>query len=240
MKNKNNKAKNKKGKLRRGIGVVAKAICAIITLAALFILFTNIYMIQSVKDRIITVDEAAAMAAGGDKPQCVIVLGAAVHGSRPSPILADRLDTGLELYREGASDVLLFSGDNGQVEYNEVEAMRRYALDNAETYGISKDDIYLDHAGFSTYESMYRLKKVFGADSAIVVTQKYHLYRALYTAKKLGIDVYGVVAPPRTKDQFMRDVREVIARTKDFCYVIADVQPKYLGEPIALTSGPDS
>ncbi|MDR1068579.1 MAG: YdcF family protein [Clostridiales Family XIII bacterium] len=238
MKNRNNKTKNKKGKLRRGIGVVMKAAGAMIALAVLFILFTNIYMIQSVKDRIITVDEAAAMAAAGDKPQCIVVLGAAVHGSRPSPILADRLDTGLELYRAGASGILLFSGDNGQVEYNEVEAMRRYALSSADEYGIAEGDIYLDHAGFSTYESMYRLKKVFGADSALVVTQKYHLYRALYTAKKLGVDVYGVVAPPREKDQLMRDIREVIARTKDFCYVMADVQPKYLGEPIALTPGP--
>jgi vancomycin permeability regulator SanA len=149
-------------------------------------------------------------------------------------MLADRLDEGLLLYSSGAADILLFSGDNGTNEYNEVAAMRRYAVEHGEAYGVTADCIYLDYAGFSTYESMYRLNAVFGVDRAIVVTQEYHLSRALYTAKKLGIDVYGVAAAPTARGQFTRDVREVLARTKDFFFVLFDVQPTFLGEPIEL------
>jgi vancomycin permeability regulator SanA len=237
MKSKKRKTGKKRGGLRSALVGFSKMLCALLVLGILFVLFTNVYMVWSVKDRILTVEEAARLAQAQNAPVCVEVLGAAVRGTRPSPILRDRLDKGLELYREGAAPVLLFSGDNGTAYYNEVNAMRAYAMENADAYGIRAGDIYLDHAGFSTYESMYRLKKVFGADSAIVVTQEYHLYRALYTAEKLGIDVRGVAASPRESGQFTRDVREVIARTKDFCYVLLDIQPKYLGEPITLTPG---
>jgi vancomycin permeability regulator SanA len=224
----------KKPSVIRGIILFA---CVVAAVAALFVLFTNVYMVASVKGRIISEREAAEMFAGAEKPDCIIVLGAAVNGNKPSIMLADRLNMGLELYRDGASDVLLFSGDNGQVEYNELNAMRTYANEHGSEYGLKKGDIYLDYAGFSTYESMYRMKEVFGAKSAIIVTQKYHLYRALYNAKKLGIDVYGVAAKPRKSGQIVRDAREILARTKDFCYIIVNKQPKYLGDPIALVPG---
>ncbi|MDR2611209.1 MAG: YdcF family protein [Clostridiales Family XIII bacterium] len=237
MKSRKRKTRKRRSGFASALIRLFKIVCTLSALAALFVLFTNIYVVWSVKDRIITVEEAAALARTQSAPQCVEVLGAAVYGTRPSAMLRDRLNTGFELYKSGAAPVLLFSGDNGTVEYNEVKAMRAYALENSAAYGIRESDIYLDHAGFSTYESMYRLQQVFGADSAIVVTQKYHLYRALYTAEKLGIDAYGVAAPPREPGQFMRDVREVIARTKDFCYVLFDVPPKYLGDPVELTAG---
>jgi vancomycin permeability regulator SanA len=227
----------RKSKKKSVIKSLIKFVSAVVVLAVLFVALTNVYMVLSVKDRIITEGEAAAMSAVGDKPDCIVVLGAAVHGDKPSVMLAERLDTAFGLYASGAADVLLFSGDNGQVEYNEVKAMRAYAIENGDAYGLTTDNIYLDHAGFSTYESMYRLKNVFEADSAIVVTQEYHLYRALYTAKKLGIDVYGVAAAPRKQGQFTRDAREVLARTKDFCYVLFDKQPKYLGDTIELVPG---
>jgi vancomycin permeability regulator SanA len=223
-------------RLRKVIKVTLWVIVSVILLCALTVVVTNIIVLSSVQDLIITEEEAALLGAaeGADRPQCIEVLGAAVHAGKPSAMLRDRLNRGLELYRDGAADILLFSGDNGRQEYNEVEAMRRYAIENSEPYGITEDSIYLDYAGFSTYESMYRLKAVFGVDNAIIVTQKYHLYRALYTAKKLGIEVHGVYAQPRESGQFARDIREVLARTKDFFYVLFDVQPTYLGDPVEL------
>ncbi|MDR0817166.1 MAG: YdcF family protein [Clostridiales Family XIII bacterium] len=220
---------------RKVVRVLVRVTVAAVFLCALVVAVTNIVVISTAKDLIITEGEAAALGAGADRPDCIEALGAAVYRGKPSIMLRDRIDTSLELYRDGAADVLLFSGDNGRQEYNEVEAMRQYAIENGEPYGVTEDHIYLDYAGFSTYESMYRLKAVFGVDKAIVVTQEYHLYRALYTAKRLGIEVHGVAAAPRKTHQFERDVREVLARTKDFFFVLFDVQPTYLGEPVSLT-----
>jgi vancomycin permeability regulator SanA len=225
----------KKQKKKRNFFVRAMRACFfVVLLLGLMVAGINIYMMASVKGRILSVEEAAALSAEGKKTQCIAVLGAGLRGGKPSPILAARLDKSMELYREKASDILLFSGDNGTNDYNEVAAMKRYAIEQGAADGIDADAIYLDYAGFSTYESMYRLHKVFLVDKAVVVTQQYHLYRALYTAKHLGIDVYGVAAAPKEGGQFRRDVREILARTKDFFYVMFDMQPKFLGEPVEL------
>jgi vancomycin permeability regulator SanA len=214
---------------------VAKLILALIIVAVLTTGVTNAIVILSVKDRIITADEAAGMAETSGKFPCAEALGAAVWAGNPSPILAERLDAAMELVRNGSTDILLYSGDNGTDEYNEVAAMKSYSVDNGGPYGVSEDNIYLDYAGFSTYDSVYRLRDVFGADRALIVTQEYHLYRALYIADRLGIDAYGIAAAPRETGQFSRDVREIFARTKDFFYVLTDQGPKYLGDPIELT-----
>jgi vancomycin permeability regulator SanA len=202
--------------------------------AALVVGVTNLIVIMSVRDRVVTAEEAASVAAGEGKFPCAEVLGAAVWSGKPSPMLAERLDTGLELVKNGATDILLFSGDNGTNEYNEVAAMKNYAVENGGAYGVGEDNIYLDYAGFSTYDSMYRLRDVFKTKRALVVTQEYHLYRALYIADRLGIKAYGVAAKPRKTGQFARDAREIFARTKDFFYVLTDRQPKYLGDAVEL------
>lgn len=207
---------------------------AILILSMLVVGGTNLYVIKTAQSRIITESAAFAMGSSEAGPQCIEVLGAGINYGRPSSMLAARLDTGMALYRGGAGPILLFSGDNGSDDYNEVAAMKRYALENGESYGIDDSVIYLDYAGFSTYDSMYRLREVFQAKHAIIVTQKYHLYRAIYDANRLGIDAYGVAAEPKKNGQFYRDVREVLARTKDFFYVMFDAQPKYLGEPVPL------
>ncbi|MDR1291895.1 MAG: YdcF family protein [Clostridiales Family XIII bacterium] len=211
-----------------------KTIIAGVVVAALVVGVTNIIVIASVKGRIVTADEAAAIAGDKGKFHCAEVLGAAVRNGNPSAILAERLDTGMELVKNGATDILLFSGDNGTNEYNEVAAMKKYALANGDGYGVGEDNIYLDYAGFSTYDSMYRLRDVFDTKRAVVVTQRYHLYRALYIADRLGIEAYGVAAASRTSGQFQRDVREIFARTKDFFYVLTNQSPKYLGDTIDL------
>jgi len=211
-----------------------KFILACVIVSLIFAGVTNIVMIVNTQSRILTVDEVAVMAEKSGKFPCVEVLGAAVHGDDPSPMLAERLNTGMKLVQGGATDILLFSGDNGTNEYNEVAAMKTYALANGGSYGITQDNIYLDYAGFSTYDSMYRLRDVFATKKAIIVTQKYHLYRALFIADRLGIEAYGVVAAPRKSGQTQREVREIFARAKDFFYVLSDQKPKYLGETIDL------
>ena len=98
----------------------------------------------------------------------------------------------------------------------------------------------MDHAGFSTYESIYRAKEIFGAKKILIVTQEYHLYRALYIARCFGIDAYGVSSDlDNYYGQFHRDVREILARVKDFGLCILKVKPTYLGEPIDLHGNGD-
>ena len=180
--------------------------------------------------------EGTDTAAGSTAPayyQCIIVLGASVHDDgTPSLMLRDRLDKAIELYEAGAAPKILVSGDDGQVEYNEVEVMKNYLLEA----GVPAEDIFMDHAGFSTYETMYRARDVFGVSRAIVVTQRYHEYRALYIGNKLGLDVCGVYARDvRYAGQSYRDVREVLARCKDFVKCIYQPKPTYLGDPFDIT-----
>ena len=166
-------------------------------------------------------------------PDCIMVLGAGVYeDGTPTPMLRDRLDTGIALYEAGIAPKLLLSGDNGQVEYNEVEAMLNYVLE----MGVPKEDIFLDHAGFSTYESVYRANYIFGVDKMIVVTQTYHLFRALYGCRRMGSEALGVGAD---QDEYMgsgmREFREVLARDKDWAKWIVKPEPTYLGEEIPIT-----
>lgn len=172
-----------------------------------------------------------------DGVDCILVLGCLVkdNGS-PSDMLADRLNRGIELYRQGAAPKLLMSGDHGSEDYDEVNAMKSIAM----IAGIPSRDIFMDHAGFSTYESVYRAKEIFGADKIIIVTQEYHLYRALYIAQQLGIEAYGVDADLRPYwGQTRRDVREILARCKDFVLAIQKPAPTYLGEAIPISGDGD-
>ena len=163
---------------------------------------------------------------------CILILGCAVkEDGRPSDMLHDRLRRGVALYDSGAAPKLLMSGDHGRKEYDEVAAMKQSAIDA----GIASSDIFMDHAGFSTYESIYRAKEIFQADKILIVTQEYHLYRALYIANRLGIEAYGVNADYRTYiGQTMRDLREVLARNKDFLTCIFKPEPTYLGDVIPI------
>lgn len=188
----------------------------------------NGYIKASVKDRIITPEEAKEL----ENVDCILILGAGVYeNNRPSGMLTDRLEFGIDLYEAGAANRLLMSGDHGRKEYDEVNVMKQYAVDA----GIPSENIFMDHAGFSTYESLYRARDIFEAQKIIIVTQEYHLYRALYVGEKLGLDVYGVPSDPREyAGQTYRDAREVLARAKDFVYVLVKPKPTYLGETIPV------
>ena len=132
----------------------------------------------------------------------------------------------------GAAPKLLMSGDHGRTNYDEVAAMKQFAI-NA---GIPSENIFMDHAGFSTYESIYRAKEIFQAKKIIIVTQEYHLYRALYIADQLGVEAWGVSADYRSyTGQTSRDIREFLARVKDFATGIFKPEPTYLGEAIPIS-----
>jgi vancomycin permeability regulator SanA len=151
-------------------------------------------------------------------------------------MLQDRLDYAIKLYKEGKAPKLLMSGDHGQKDYDEVNIMKAYAID----FGVPSEDIFMDHAGFSTYESIYRAKHVFEAEKIIIVTQEYHLFRALYVANSLGLEAVGYPSDPRQyAGQAYRELREILARDKDFVYCIFKPEPKYLGPSIAVNGNGD-
>ena len=180
---------------------------------------------------------SAKDAANLEDVDCIIVLGCQVKGDGSlSDMLNDRLKVALSLYKAGAAKKLLMSGDHGQPEYNEVGAMKKYATEN----GVPSDDVFMDHAGFSTYETVYRAKEVFEAKKVIIVTQEYHLYRALYIAKRLGLEAYGVPSDLNTyAGQSFRDLREVLARAKDFLKCTFKPEPTYLGDKILVSGSGD-
>ncbi len=168
---------------------------------------------------------------------CILVLGCGVYSDgSPTPMLHDRLSEGIKLYKKGVAPKLLMSGDHGQVDYNEVGTMKQLAIDA----GIPSEDVFMDHAGFSTYESMRRARDVFGAQKIVVVSQGYHLYRSLFLANRLGLEAYGVAADYRDySGQTMRDLREIMARNKDFFSILTQPDPTFLGEAIDLRGNGD-
>jgi SanA protein len=162
----------------------------------------------------------------------VVILGAGLRpGGKPSLMLQDRLETGYRVYRIGAPKILL-SGDHGQKYYDEVNVMRKY-LQNK---GVNAQDIFLDHAGFDTYASMYRTRDVFRTDRITIVTQQFHLARAVYIARRLGIDAVGIPADQHAYQTLHRSqIREILARVKAFIEVeITQPKPRYLGETFPL------
>ncbi|SEH08879.1 SanA/YdcF family protein [Candidatus Venteria ishoeyi] len=165
-----------------------------------------------------------------------VILGAWVApDGRLSDMLEDRVLTGLRLYRQGRVKKLLLSGDHGQVGYDEVNAMRRYLL----KAGVPPEDLFMDHAGFKTYDSFYRARDVFQVKDALVITQGFHLARSVYTAQTFGLKAFGVEAGHNTnythRSLIRANLREVLARTKAMIELhILRFPPKYLGEVIPI------
>ncbi len=200
------------------------ALCVIAVLGIVLVFGINFFVKGSTEKYIVDNPK--------DTYDCILVLGAGVRNNQPSPMLKDRLDYAVDLYKNKKAPKIIMSGDHGRKEYDEVNIMKNYAIEQ----GIPSEDIFMDHAGFSTYESIYRARDVFLAEKVIIVTQKYHLYRALYVADSLGLEAVGVASNPRRyAGQAYRDLREVLARDKDFLYCIFKPQPKYLGPSIAVS-----
>ena len=211
-----------------------KIVILFICIAVLFTVTINLVVIKTAEPLIVTADEASALVAQDGEYDCILVLGASVSEYGPSAILANRLDKGLELFSLGTSNIILMSGDNGTIEYNEVQAMKDYVLANGNSDGLTSANIYLDYAGFSTYSSAVRCKEIFGAERVAIVTQRYHLYRAVYIAKMIGLDVTGIAAEDMAPGQTSRDIREVPARIKDFFLTLFGYTPSIMGDPVPL------
>lgn len=167
------------------------------------------------------------------QPQCAIIMGAGIQDEEtPSPMLRDRLDVGIELHNSGVVSKLLLTGDNGTEGHNEIHVMLKYTRDA----GIPEEDIYCDHAGFSTYDSMYRAKNIFGVERAVIVTQTYHEYRSLYIAEKQGMECIGASSDQMVYGgQPIREIREVLARVKDYFKCFAMPESALGGESISLS-----
>lgn len=210
--------------------LAAAMVCLALAAAVLGI---NGYVTAVARPWLLTPEEAAAV----EDADCILVLGCGVRPTgEPSLMLRDRLDRGLQLYEAGAAPKLLMSGDHGRTDYDEVNAMKNYALNR----GVPSQDVFMDHAGFSTYESMYRADAVFCAEKVIIVSQRYHLYRAVYDARALGLDAWGVAAEDIAYlGQFMRGAREILARNKDFFYCLFRPEPTFLGDQIPISGDGD-
>jgi SanA protein len=170
---------------------------------------------------------------GGTFPsaQVAVIPGAALRDDgTPSPIFLDRVDAAIALYKNAKVSKILVSGDNSTVSHNEVNPVRTYLLSK----GVPDQDIFLDHAGFDTYSTMYRARSIFGITSMLITTQSFHLPRAVFIARALGINAYGVNAD-NGNSLFRNYIREVLANEKAVFDLVFHVQPKYLGEQIPIT-----
>jgi SanA protein len=209
---------------------LAKMGLSMLLLLAVLIAGCNLIVLASAADCVYTTMDAVP------KKTAIIILGASVHGDRLSMVLEDRTLAGIALYNLDGNAKLLLSGDHGQQYYDEVNAMRKYILANAP--GVADEAIFMDHAGFDTYDSLYRAKYIFGVDQAIIVTQSFHISRAVYIAKSLGIDAVGYAVDETKYKWALRTkwlLREYISRVKAVMDVETDALPTYTGEPIPIT-----
>ena len=213
--------------MKRKYKAVIFVVLGIVLLIGIAAVSLSVYMVKATEKNIFTADTFK----NDEKADCILILGAGVKDDKPKPMLRDRLLTGIELYKSGAAEKIIMSGDHGRADYDEVNVMRAFALEQ----GVRAEDIFLDHAGFSTYDSVYRAKNIFGAENIIIVSQKYHLYHALYISEKLDVKAAGVSANLNTYGgQLKRDIREIIARDKDFFKCIVKPEAEIMGDKIPL------
>ena len=188
---------------------LASIILAVCLLAVFGVLIINAAMIDATDEMIFAVSELE-----GVSIDCVVILGAGLKADgTPNHMLEDRLKVGIEVARAVGAEYILMSGDDSGAYYNEPAAMKTYAMEQ----GVPESKILLDGQGFSTYESITRIADVYGFDDVVIITQGYHLYRALHIADRCDIEAMGVSADLRPyRKQIIYDVRELLARVKDF------------------------
>lgn len=219
--------KNKESKSKR-FRIIRNIILALVAFGIVSLAVCNIIVVASTDEKIIGFDEAVNL---GDI-DCIIVLGAGVKpDGTMSNLLYERTLCGAELYLAGASGRLLLSGDHSRADYNEVGAMKEYMVSR----GIAANVVFTDHAGFDTYDTMYRAKEIFKAERVIIVTQGFHLSRAVFIANALGLEAYGVDCDTGAYGRnLMNDIRELAARPKYLLDAIFKPEPKFLGEAIPI------
>lgn len=202
------------------LGVKMKKIFKYILIVLIVIILVpviiNFYVILSTKNRIVS--GYSELLTDIDY---IVILGAGIRRGKPSPMLEDRLKTGISLYNNDISNKILITGDHMNDDYDEVTVMKNYLLE----HGIPEEDIITDNYGISTYDSIYRVKNVYKSNKVVIVSQRYHLYRALFLSDNLDLESYGVEADLRYYyGQWYREIREILARNKDFIKGI--IKPK--------------
>lgn len=197
---------------------------SLLAAAIIFVVAVNVYVVSSTRDSISSEDSITV-----SDYDCVVVPGSFVTSDGDlGNVVRQRLDKAIELYKKGVVPKIIVSGDHGREEYDEVNAMKAYAVSK----GVKDTDIFMDHAGFSTYDTVYRTRDIFQADKVIFVTQKYHLYRSLYISSSLGVEATGVSSSDDTSVYI--ELRESLARVKAFLMCAFKVEPKYLGQAIPV------
>lgn len=210
------------------IRIISLVLLILGAIGFLTVLVCNIIVINSSKEKVISFEQACDI----KDADCIIILGAAVKpDGTMSRVLTERVDMGAKLYDAGVSNRILASGDHSRDNYNEVGAMK----DRLVELGIDENVIFTDHAGFDTYDTMYRAKEIFKAEKVVIVTQQFHISRAVYIAEALGLTAYGVASDvgyrylkPKT------EIREIFARTTYVFQAWIKPKPKYLGETIPI------
>lgn len=194
----------------------------VIALVFLFILILNLSMIAKTNDNIYTMDEMIKISEDFD---CIIILGAGVRkDGSPTPMLSDRITVGYEAFIAGKSDIILVSGDSKNENYTETIVMEEVLTG----YGVDDSSIINDGYGLSTYESIWRVRNVYECKKILIVSQGYHLYRAIYIAQKMGINAYGLDAALRPYyKQPWYSFREFLARFKDIIFTEMRPTPEY-------------
>jgi vancomycin permeability regulator SanA len=202
-------------------------------IAVIFVLATNVFIRAKTGPYIyngVAGSGAGAPDAGLPDAEVALIPGAAIFPDGTlSPIFQDRADMAIRLYKAKKVLKILVSGDNSTLSHNEVNPVRNYLL----LKGIPDQDIFLDHAGFDTYSTMYRARDIFGVTSLLIATQSFHLPRAVFIARELGMDAYGVDAD-NGPSLFSNYVREVFADEKAVFDLVFHIQPKYLGDRIPI------
>ncbi len=218
------------------IGRIARIVLCVAAVLIAVVAVANVATIATTRGNVHTVSQLADELAG-DPADAVVVLGASVYADgTPSDILADRLEVAVDLYKAHAVRAIICSGDNRSSHYNESDAMKDYCV----SLGVPSEDVYVDHAGVTTYDSMYRAHFVFGAERIVVATQAYHLYRAMFAADQLGMQTWGVATDKGAyNDQLRYSVREVVARTKDFFAALLRVPVDTAGDAVSLDASGD-
>lgn len=210
-----------------GLLRILRRLLIVALIIAVLTLGWSVYLKRHYQYDIISKDAAAK-----GEWDAILVLGCGVYADgSPTPMLQERIDAGLLSYFKGAAPKLLLSGDHGQKHYDEVNAMKNVVL----AAGVPEENVFLDHAGFNTYDSLKRAKDIFGVKKICIVTQEYHLYRALYLADSLGLEYCGVAADKEVHlGQSLREIREILARVKAIYSSIFQPPAEIMGTPIDI------
>lgn len=205
-----------------------KRLLLLLAVVCLLAAGVNLFVIVRTQDRIVEASDAK-------QADCILVLGSGLlSDGTPGRMLSRRLNTAIELYERGAAPRLLMSGDHSREDYDEVNAMKRYAVE----HGVPPEDIFMDHAGLCTYDSMVRARQVFGCGSVLIVSQHYHLYRAIWNAEAQGMEAQGVAAEMYDygwKYTASLYLREALACVKDLGVGILRLPASVMGEALPIS-----